>query len=144
MVSIEITSEINRPQQEIFDFISDPANDHLYRKGAQSAEWTNEDSVGIGSTMRTVDRVMGREVVTMSEITVCNPPHKYAFMTVGGSYPSSIMLEFEPVEGGTRVTSRTEIEFRGVFRVFEILFRKQIVNQGRDDFDRLKHLIEEG
>jgi carbon monoxide dehydrogenase subunit G len=144
MISFEKTIRINRPQQEVFDFVSDPANDALYRKGAELAEWSSEGPVGVGSRMRTVDRFMGREVETTSEITIWDPPGKYAFETVGGAFPARYTLEFEPMDDGTKLTSHGEIEFKGLLKVVEWLFGRQIENQARSDLDTLKRLFEGG
>jgi hypothetical protein len=85
---------------------------------------------------------MGREVETVSRITVWDPPHRYAFETAGGSFPSRFTLGFEAVNGGTRLTARGEMGFKGVFKVVEWLFGRQIKAQAEDDFDTLKDLLE--
>jgi hypothetical protein len=85
---------------------------------------------------------MGQEVETMSEITIWDPPKKYAFQTVGGSFPARFTLKFESIEEGTKLTSRGEIEFKGLLKVVEWLFGKQIENQAQSDFDTLKLLLE--
>ena len=143
MLKFEKRLKINRPRQEVFDFVSDPANDALYRSGARNAEWSSEGPVGVGSTMRTVDRFMGRDVETTSEITVWDPPRKYAFQTVGGSFPAQFTLTFASTDEGTELTSRGEIAFRGILKVVEWLFGKQFENQARRDFDTLKLLLED-
>ena len=99
--------------------------------------------MGVGSKMRTADRFMGRDVETTSEITIWDPPQKYAFQTVGGSFPAQFTLTFEPTDEGTELTSRGEIEFRGVLKVAEWLFGKQLENQDQSDFDTLKLLLED-
>jgi hypothetical protein len=93
--------------------------------------------------MRTVDRFMGREFETTSKITIWDPPDKYAFETVDGSFPARFTLEFESIEGGTKLTSRGEIELTGLLKVVEWLFGKQIENEAQRDFDTLKLLLEE-
>jgi carbon monoxide dehydrogenase subunit G len=144
VITFETTIHINRPQQEVFDFLSDPANDPLYRSGAEFAEWTSEPPVGVGSKMRSIDRVMGRELEATSEITVWDPPNQYAFKTAGGSFPAEYTLEFESTENGTQVTTRGQIEFQGLFKLFEWVFGNQIEQQAQDDFDNLKLLLEGG
>ena len=142
MLTLEKTVIIDRPQQEVFDFVSDPANDARYRGGARSAEWSSEGPVGVGSTMRSVDRFMGRDMETVSRITAWDPPHRYAFETVGGPFPARYTLTFEPMGDGTRLTSRGEIGFKGIFRVVEWVFGGQIKAQAETDFETLKGLLE--
>ncbi|MGD8969484.1 MAG: SRPBCC family protein [Anaerolineae bacterium] len=142
MISFEKTVYIKRPRQEVFDFVSDPANDALYRKGARFSEWSSEGPVGVGSTMRTVDRFIGREVETTSEITIWDPPKKYAFQTVGGPAVARFTLAFESIEDGTKLTSCGEVEFKGLLKVVGWLLGRQIKNQAQSDFDTLKRLLE--
>jgi carbon monoxide dehydrogenase subunit G len=143
MITFEKTVYIKRPQQEVFEFVSDPANDAGYRSGAKFSQWSSAGPVGVCSNMRTVDRFMGREVETTSEITIWDPPDKHAFETVGGPFPARFTLEFESIEGGTKLTSRGEIELTGLLKVVEWLFGKQIENEAQRDFDTLKLLLEE-
>ena len=56
MYTFEKSIFINRPPQEIFDFITNPANDAQWRSSSLSAEWTSEGPVGLGSTQRSVDK----------------------------------------------------------------------------------------
>lgn len=38
MITFEKTVHINRPQREVFEFVSDPANDALCRRAVKFAE----------------------------------------------------------------------------------------------------------
>lgn len=42
MISVERTVHIDCPQEEVFEFVSDPASDALYRSGARFSEWSSE------------------------------------------------------------------------------------------------------
>jgi carbon monoxide dehydrogenase subunit G len=143
MITFEKVIHINRPQREVFDLMSDPANDAQWRSGYKFAEWTSEPPVGVGSTFRSVDRFMGRDADATSEITIWDPPHMYAFKSVGGSFPAEFTLRFESKEAGTELTSRGEIEFTGLMKLVEWLFGKQIERQAQDDFNTLKLLLEQ-
>ena len=49
MFTIEKSIFINRPQQEVFDFTSDPANAHKWQSQVLSVEWSSESPHGVGS-----------------------------------------------------------------------------------------------
>jgi uncharacterized protein YndB with AHSA1/START domain len=55
MISFEKRINIDRPPQEVFDYMSDPANDAEWRSGSRVAEWSSEGPVGVSSTMRSED-----------------------------------------------------------------------------------------
>jgi hypothetical protein len=144
MISFEVTEGIDRPLPEVFNLLSNPGNDSLYREWAQSAEWVSDPPVLFGSTMRTVDRVKGREVETISEIRLWEPPHRNSFRTIGGSFPSEISMGFEPPETGTKLNSHVKIQFTGIMKLLEALLPGQIVNQAEEDFRKPRHLLESG
>ena len=50
---------INRPQQHVFDFLSNPANLSKCSSDFESAEWTSADAPGIGSTYRVSANLLG-------------------------------------------------------------------------------------
>lgn len=60
MISFEKTVYTDRPWQEVFDMVSDRASDAPYRSGARFSEWSSKGPVGVGSTIRTVSRLIGR------------------------------------------------------------------------------------
>lgn len=61
MYSIEKSIFINRPQQEVFDFESDPANVHKWETQEISVEWSSEGPHGVGSTQSSITRFLGRD-----------------------------------------------------------------------------------
>jgi hypothetical protein len=142
MITFVKTVHIDRPKQEVFDFVSNPANDAQWRKGSRGAQWSSEPPYGLGSTFGSTDRSMGRDVPVMSEITVWDPPDRYAFRSLSSAFPAEFELAFEAEGGGTRLTSRGAIEFTGWLRWLEWLFGRQVKRQVEGDFDRLKALLE--
>jgi len=135
---------INRPQQEVFDFVSNPANDTQWSSVAESREWTSEGPVGVGSTLRSAARFLGRKIESILEITIWDPPHQYAQKLVSGPFPFEFAAKLEPKENGTQLTINGEIEPGGFFKLAEGLIAKQAQKQLDTDFDALKLLLEEG
>lgn len=54
MYTFEKCIFINRPQQEVFDFVTDPANHTLWQRTTLSSEWAPDESPGVGSTIKSV------------------------------------------------------------------------------------------
>ena len=69
MITYEISIFINRPQQEVWDFITNPANNIQWQSSTASAEWTSEGPPGVGSTTREVGNIFGRKIEMTTEIT---------------------------------------------------------------------------
>lgn len=135
---------INRPQQEVFDYVTDPANDAEWIGPSEGAEWTSEDPVGVGSTQRSVNKFMGRKIEDTSEVTAWDPPNEYAQKSVGGPAPFEMKLKLSPKDDGTQLELSGQAEFGGFFKLAEGLVGKQLEKQMESDLKTLKRLMEEG
>ena len=144
MFTFEKSIFINRPQQEVFDFSSNPANDPQWRSSAESAEWTSEGPVGVGSTYRSVDRFLGRKIEGTSEITVWDPPNQFGFKMVSGPFPFEATIKLESRENGTQFTVDGQAQFGGFFKIAEGLVGRQVEKQLVADFEALKLVMEAG
>jgi carbon monoxide dehydrogenase subunit G len=144
MITFEKSFFIDRSQQEVFDFLADPTNDKKWRASAASAEWVSEGPVGVGSTLRSVDKFLGRKIESTSEITVWDPPQKFGQKTVSGPVPFEITIKLAAEGGGTQLTADFQAEFGGFFKIAEGLVGKQFEKQLDTDFKGLKRVMEEG
>jgi uncharacterized membrane protein len=142
MFTFERNIFINRPPQEVFDFMSDPTNDPKWRDSAISAEWTSEGPPGVGSTVRSVDKILGREMESTSEITAWDRPHRWGQKSVGGPMPYEMTVKFEAKEQGTQLTLNGNVEPSGFFKIAEGLVRKQLEKQFDTDLNGLKRVLE--
>ena len=84
MFKFEKSIMINRPQQEVFDFVTDLANDSKWQTGIVSVERTSEGPIGAGSTWRYKLKFMGREMEAEIELTSYDPPNQASVKSIGG------------------------------------------------------------
>ena len=144
MFTFDTTIFIDRPQQEVFDFVSNPANNTKWQSNFASSELTSEGPVGVGSTIRTVSRFLGREIEATAEITVWDPPNQFTFKLPKGPYPVEGTNIFESKDNGTQVTQRGTGEPGGFFKLAEGLAGKQIQKQLETNLSALKIFLEAG
>jgi carbon monoxide dehydrogenase subunit G len=144
MIKFEKRYYIDRPKQEVFDFVTDPANDTKWRDSASSAEWISEGPVGVGSTQRSVDKFLGRKIELTTEVTAWDPPNKYGLKTLSGPVPTESTITFESEGSGTQLMINGQVEFGGFFKMTEGLIGKQVEKQLDTDFNGLKRVLEEG
>jgi carbon monoxide dehydrogenase subunit G len=142
MYKFEHSVYISRPQQEVFDFLTNPANDTKWRESAISGEWTSDGPIGVGSTQHTVDKLLGREIESTLEVTAWDPPRKVGIKTVGGPMPYEATQTFESMEGGTQLTFSGHAEIGGFFKLAEGLVGKQLEKQIDKDLNSLKQYME--
>jgi carbon monoxide dehydrogenase subunit G len=142
MFTIEKSIVINRPQQDVFDFASDPAHAHKWLKVVKSKEWISAGPNGVGSTQRVVARYMGRNMEATNEYTVWDPPNQNVFKTLNSPLRIEEGLKFEPIGSSTKVTWSMHLETNGIFRLFEGLFKRQAESQAVTNLEGLKRLLE--
>ena len=82
MINFSRTIHIERSQHEVFDFMADPSNDTKWRDSAVSSEWVSEGPIGVGSKLKSVDKLLGRKIESTSEVTVWDPPHRFVDATI--------------------------------------------------------------
>ncbi len=144
MITYEKRIFINRPPQEVWDLISDPANFAKWQGSAESAEWTSEGPPGVGSSFRGEAKFLGRKIESTSEITIWNPPNLYGLKSVSGPMPFESTTKLEPKENGTNLSLRAQMEIGGFFKLAEGLVAKQAEKQTENDLGALKLLLELG
>lgn len=142
MYKIESSVMIHRPPQEVFDYVTNPANNGQWMSGNESAAWNTDGPPGIGSTYRGVFNFLGRKLEGDVEVTEWNPPLSWGFKTIGGPVPAQTTATFEAQGDGTLVTHITQIEFGNFFKLAEGLVGKQLEKVYETNSAALKLILE--
>ena len=142
MYEFEGSILIDRPMQEVFDVINDPAKQPLWQSTLESAEWTSNGPVGVGSIMKSESKFLGRKIETELQVTAYDPPRTVSLKGLNGPYPLEITNALEPQGEGTLLTYTGWAEFGGFFKLAEGLVGKQIMKQVDASNESLKLLME--
>jgi carbon monoxide dehydrogenase subunit G len=144
MYKFESSIFINRPQQEVFDFVTNPANNPQWQNGTESAEWTSDGPHGVGSTFKVVTSFLGRKIEATIEVTGREPPNLSRIKSVGGPIPFENTVRFAAQGDGTLLTFTSQAEIGGFFKLAEGLVGKQLEKQFEANNAALKLLLEAG
>ena len=142
MIEIDKNVFINRAQQDVFDFITNPANSPKYQSGMQSAEWISDGPAGVGSKWKVVTRFLGRDIEAELEVTDWQPPTINAFKTISGPIPLEVKVKLEAQDGGTLLTQTGQVELGGFLKLAQGTLRKQLDLQMDSDLNTLKVILE--
>jgi carbon monoxide dehydrogenase subunit G len=142
MIKIEHSLVINRPLEEVFDFIANPENTHLWAGAVRESKLTSEGPIGVGSTTTVVIEFLGRRIEQNNEITEFEPNSKSSFKTTSGPMPMVTSMTLKAVEGGTEVTNSATLEGAGLFKLAEPIFARLVNRQVEMDFANVKDLLE--
>ena len=130
--------------QTAWDLMTDPRNDPLWWKGVIDTEITSGGEHGVGTFFRQKNKLFGMTFDITFEVTEFDPPRRQVMVTRSGPTPFVAIYEFEPVDGGTRVTMSGEVAGTNLlFRAAGPVFRWHL-NRVTDRYmDNLQRVLAE-
>lgn len=143
MVKGEVSVDIDRPIEEVFAYISDPANVPEWMSAMVENALEGSGPIGVGSRIKGVGKLLGRRLDFASEVTQYDPPHRLAFRAVispgkGGQGE----LHLESIGQRTRLHYRAEWETSGLFKLAEPILEGLLKRTAETDLQTLKALLE--
>ena len=142
MAKAEISTTIKRPVEDVFAVLSNPENSPKWSSSSLESKKTSPGPMGVGTTTRSVSKLLGRRIETESEVTEFEPNRKFAAKSKSGPFPFQASMAFEPIEGGTQLNFTIEAEPGGFFKLAEPLIVRMAKRQFQSDLDNLKDLME--
>jgi carbon monoxide dehydrogenase subunit G len=96
--------DIQRPPAEVFAYLARHENHRQFIAENISCEQLTPGTLAVGSRVRNVARLLGREMVELFEIVEFDPPRAIGKASLPGStYQTADRFELEPHGAGTRV-----------------------------------------
>lgn len=141
---VSATVIIDRPVEEVFDFIKDMDNHAAWQTGVLESRITSPGEVGVGSTYKYVTQMMGRQISTTGEIITCDPNERFMYRSTSGPFQIVGGYTFEPVESGTQVTQRIVADIEGFFRLAEPIVVRSVQRNIHNNLATLKETLEAG
>ena len=142
MINVEKSVLINKPAEEVFNFITAEGNYTKWQTGVEEMIEEAGSRNTVGSQFTEVRKFMGQEMRTTLEITAFEPNVKWAAKVVKGPVPYEVTVTFESSNGGTKYTTRVEGEPKGFFKLAENLVASQLEKSLEADGQKLKELLE--
>ena len=110
------TLVIDRPVDEVFAFFANPANDKKWRPGVKEVSAAGPVEVG-AKIHQVVAGPGGRGIPADIEVTVCDPPTRYAFRVTAGPVRPVGLYRFTLNGDGTAVTFSLFAQLTGIKRL---------------------------
>jgi len=138
------TITIDRPIGEVFALIGDARNRPAWDQSVDSEELTSPEPIGVGSTVRTRMRSMGRDYELDWKITEHRPPTRQVVESTAGPFPTTLVWEL--VEQGDSTVAVFTITGSpgGALRLMQPLIARSSQRNLDRGFPRLKRLLESG
>jgi uncharacterized protein YndB with AHSA1/START domain len=140
MVRVEHSLVIACPPEEVFAYVTDPAN--LPEWQSTALEASSEGPVQQGARVSEVRKFLGRKMETKLEVTAYEPGRRFGLKVISGPVPFTADQTLEPTDGGTRLSMVLEGEPEGFFKLTEPLVERAARRQVETDFAQLKDILE--
>ena len=138
---------IDRPQEDVFDFLSNPANLSKWDSDFESAEWISSDIPGIGSTYRASGKRLGSEKDGFFEIVRWNRPNGYSYKVKERMFlfeHAETIFTLKPKDNGTEVTYEAQFEIVGILKFAEGFAARMGKKRVESNLNAAKRLLEVG
>jgi uncharacterized protein YndB with AHSA1/START domain len=141
---IEVKGEIviERPVDEVFDFVANEENEPQYNPQMRLAQKITDGAIGVGTSYRAEMTGRGRAVSMTIEFTEYDRPRRLAEQVQMKSMDLTGGLSFDPVDGGTRMRWSWDLEPHGVLRFMRPIVASMGRRQERRIWTNLKQLLE--
>jgi carbon monoxide dehydrogenase subunit G len=140
----KVAVQISRPLDEVFAFVADARNRPRWDESVISEELTSPEPIGVGSTVRTELRSMGRHYQYTWEVVGHEPPNRMTIESTSGPFPTTLAFQLTGRDEGTWVEFSVTGRPTGLLRLFQPLIARTTQTNLDRGFRRLRHVLETG
>lgn len=142
MFTSRVAVLIARPLDEVFEYVADARNRPSWDESVDTEELTSPEPIGVGSTVRTGFRSMGRPYEYTWEVVEHQPPNRQTIESTSGPFPTTLAYELDGREGGTWVDFSVTGRPTGLLRLLQPLIARNTQSNLDRGFERLRQLLE--
>jgi carbon monoxide dehydrogenase subunit G len=144
MITFELSTLVDRPMQDVFNFLSNPLNLPKWQSMVAGIEQITPGSVGVGSKYKVQAEMVGRKIDGLMEITTFETPAKFGFTNQAGPMQVTVTVTLKPVGTGAKISLHAEGNPGGLFKIAEGVLAGQVKSQMEANLARLKAVLEAG
>lgn len=143
MVTIEGSTTIARPVEDVFDFVADERNEPRYNPQMTGVEKLTPGPIGKGTQWSATVDSRGRPLEMVLEVTDYDRPSRLVSTTTMAAAHIQGSLTFEPGPAGTVMRWSWDLRPKGAFRLLAPLFAAQGRRQEAAIWAGLKRVMED-
>jgi len=139
MISETASVRIERPAEVVWDYFTDVSHDPEWNPSAIKARRTSDGPLGVGSTFHVVRKMSGPMDL---EYTEYSRPLRWSLRGTGRGVSFTYSADLTPSGSGTELTSRMNLDPKGVLAVAGPLIRIVTKRQLEQVHTALKRKLE--
>ena len=144
MTRLETSVRIERPVEEVFDYVSDPLNFPQWNSAVQAVRATSPRAGEVGSAYLMERDLPGGRARNELEIVARERPTEFAIRTTSGPTPFVYRYRFSSENGATAVVLDGTVELEGAARLLAPVASRAVRKGVEDNFAVLKKILEVG
>jgi carbon monoxide dehydrogenase subunit G len=144
MINLDFSALIDRPQKDVFAFVTNPNNMSKWNSAVVSLEQITPGAVGAGTKFKSVGELLGRRIEGGMQITVYEPDTQCGFHINAGPLQVNITLSFKTIGTGTKVSLNAQGNPGGLFKLAEPVLASRVKSMMEENLARLKSVLENG
>jgi carbon monoxide dehydrogenase subunit G len=141
VVRVELTFEIARPPEEVFEYLTDLAK--LPEWQASAVESRTDGGLAEGALIKEKRSFLGREIDTEVEVERYEPPRRLTLRAIEAPLKLTIDHVLDEDGDGTKLHVTADGKPTGALRLAGPVVESQARKELQRDFKRLKELLEE-
>lgn len=143
VASGRIKVHVERPAQEVFEYVSNVENNPTWRTAVIETRWLDPGPTKPGRRGEQTSRLLGRQYTVAAEVVDWEPPRHVSWATSAGGADVRTHCRVEDDGTGCLVTLESQGEFTGVWRLLTPVAAAILRRQSRADIERLRSILED-
>jgi uncharacterized protein YndB with AHSA1/START domain len=141
MITFQTDVQFDRPVEQVFAYLTTSSNHPRWDFTAVEMNQKEPGAWHKGTHFHEVRNFQGRRMDIQSQIVVFEPNKRMEIQSL--TEPAFLgTWIFTPVNGGSRLTYRAEMQYKGMMRLMEPLIRAPFLKQLDANFRNLKVVLE--
>ena len=142
MAIIEESILIKSPVEQVFAYVTDVANLTRWVADMVEAEQTSPGPMGIGTTFKGVNKIVGQRMPWTSRVTQYEINKKWGATSTSDSTIIEEITFFDSADGGTKLTAKYDIRLGGFLKLVSPFMANSMRSQTIKNLATLKKLLE--
>lgn len=145
IVQFQADSVIRRPVEDVYRYVTDPANDPSWDPDVASIRLLTPPPISVGSRIEYGFRFMGRDSVSVGEVVELDAPRGEVIQFAAGMLGAAprITYRFEASDEGTRFTRAARAEVHGLAATLAAPVLKRMLSAKNVSYvENVKRLLE--
>ncbi|MGH8868944.1 MAG: SRPBCC family protein [Actinomycetes bacterium] len=143
MFSTSVEISVHRPLFEVFTYVADARNHPEWDKRVISEELTSPEPIGVGSTVHTRFRFMGRELQYDWAVTEYQRSRTMTIQSTSGPVPATLVYDLAPSGYLTWLRLTVIMRPSGLMRLLQPWLARDTQKTLDRNFSRLRDVLDQ-